>query len=63
MFYYEVAVGGKTKGKQSFFTYHSTVKLQIGLVVTVSFKSEEVLGFIVKNSSKPSLTVSATEWA
>jgi primosomal protein N' (replication factor Y) len=54
MFYYEVAVGGKSKGTQDFFTYESSQQATIGTVVTVLFKHEEVLGFIVKNSSKPS---------
>jgi primosomal protein N' (replication factor Y) len=59
MFYYEVAVGGKSKGKQDFFTYEYAQKLSVGTVVSVMFKQDELLGFIVKNSSKPNFNTNS----
>jgi len=53
MFYYEVAIGGKSKGSQDYFTYESDEAIALGAVVAVMFRNVETLGFIVKNSSKP----------
>ena len=53
MIYYEVAIGGKSKGPSSVFTYSYSKNISIGTIVKVLLRGQVAYGFIVKISSKP----------
>ncbi len=61
MFYYDIAVGTKSRGTKYTFTYSSSTSLSVGQVVEVTLKSQKAFGFIVKKSAKPGFKTAPIE--
>lgn len=61
MYYYEVLVATMQYHGTEALTYSSATPLVAGTLVRVSLRNKHVLGIVVKNVTKPSLTVKAID--